>query len=88
MQIAGPGAGQPNLDELGAPTDLVMTNGRSAIPPSEGNEVRRDGWQGVGARVSFVVPKGLTELDLLAASPDRSHIAIASGREVPTLRMQ
>ncbi|MFT4844346.1 MAG: hypothetical protein ACJAQZ_004489, partial [Planctomycetota bacterium] len=48
-QIAGPGAGQPNLDELGAPTDLVMTNGRSAVPPSEGNEVRRDGLQGASA---------------------------------------
>jgi len=49
VQIAGLGVGLLNLDELGAPTDFVMTNGRSAVPPSEGNEVRRDGWQGVGA---------------------------------------
>lgn len=37
---------------------------------------------------SFDVPKDLTELDLIAASPDRSHIAIASGSEVRILRLQ
>jgi hypothetical protein len=37
---------------------------------------------------SFDVPEDLTELDLLAASPDRSHLAIASGSEVRILRLQ
>jgi hypothetical protein len=59
--------------------NLLVTDGKTlqVINPMTLEQVR-----------SFDVPKDLTELDLLAASPDRSHLAIASGSEVRILRLQ
>ena len=48
------GTGLPNPDEGGVPTDLVILDEHGTVPPSEGNEVRRDGRQGVGASHSTV----------------------------------
>ena len=58
---------------------LLVTDGKTlqVIDPMTMNRVR-----------GLDLPKDLTELDLLAASPNRSHLAIATGTEVRILRLQ
>jgi hypothetical protein len=58
--------------------DLLVTDGKAlqVIDPMTLEQVR-----------SFDVPRDLAELDLIAASPNRSHVAIASGSEVRIMRM-